>query len=148
MSLRGKLTLMFLGALQVTFLTALGAFFAVQSWQLLTDDLTLIHAQNVRLERVLDDPRAGAPLRGLRHHAQTLEEAELIDALDAARNGGGSVAEPAQRLKSYYHGEVKRLRERAHSVTRLSTGLFVAIVTLVLAGSITLVTRTGPCCRS
>jgi signal transduction histidine kinase len=134
MSLRGKLTLMFFGALQVTFLTAVGAFWAVQSWQLLTDDLTLIHAQNVRLEHVLDDPRADAAVRGLHHHAQTLEEAELIDALDAARTTAGNVTEAAQRLKTYYHGEVKRLRERAHFVTRLSTGLFAAIVTLVLAG--------------
>src|SRR5439155_2932166 len=71
-------------------------------------------------------------VRGLRRHAQTLEEAELIDAIEAARDGG--VAEAAQRLKTYYHGEVKRLRERARFVTRLSTGLFAAIVTLVLAG--------------
>ena len=134
MSLRGKLTLMFFGALQVTFLTAVGAFWAVQSWQVLTDDLTLIHAQNVRLERILDGPRDAASVRGLRRHAQTLEEAELADALAGAFAGAGNVTDAAQRLKRYYHGEVSRLRERAGFVTRLSTGLFVAIVTLVLAG--------------
>ncbi len=134
MSLRGKLALMFFGALQVTFLTAVGAFWAVQSWQVLTDDLTLIHAQNVRLERILDDPRAAASVRALRHHAQRQEEAELIDGLGAALGGGSGVAEAAQPLKRYYHSEVNRLRERAGFVTRLSTGLFVAIVTLVLAG--------------
>src|SRR5206468_6435817 len=110
MSLRAKLTLMFFGALQVTFLTAVGAFWAVQSWQLLTDDLTLIHAQNVRLERVLDDPRADGAVGGLHNHAQSLAEAELIDTLDVARNDPGRVAEAAQRLKGYYRGEVKRLR--------------------------------------
>jgi two-component system, NtrC family, sensor histidine kinase HydH len=134
MSLRGKLTLMFFGALQVTFLTAVAAFWAVQSWQLLTDDLTLIHAQNVRLEHVEDDPAAEASIRVLRRHAQTLEEANLIDALASARDRPGGVPEAAQHLKKYYHAEVNQLRDRAGFVTRLSTGLFVAIVTLVMAG--------------
>jgi two-component system sensor histidine kinase AtoS len=137
MSLRAKLTLMFFGALQVTFLTAVGAFWAMQSWQLLADDLTLIHAQNVRLEQLVDvapDRRAESFLHALRRHAQTLEEAKLVDGVRAALAGGTSLAEPAQRLKRYYHGEVRRLGERSAFVTRLSTGLFVAIVTLVLAG--------------
>ncbi|HYR96610.1 MAG TPA: ATP-binding protein [Candidatus Binatus sp.] len=139
MSLRSKLTLLFLGALQVTFLTAVGTFWAVQSWQLLTDDLTVIHEQNLRLERALDaaggGPRsAERHVRALRRHAQTLEEAELVDGLARALRGSAPAAEPAQRLKKYYHAQVKRLRERAGFVTRLSTGLFVAIVTLVLAG--------------
>jgi signal transduction histidine kinase len=127
MTLRSKLTVLFFAALQVTFLTAVGTFWAVQSWQLLTDDLTLIHDQNLRLERAVDGGRPAA-LRALRHHAQSLEEVELVDAL--ATNPG----EGAQRLKKFYHAEVNRLRERARFVTRLSTGLFLAIVTLVLAG--------------
>jgi hypothetical protein len=142
MTLRSKLTLMFFGALQVTFLTAVGTFWAVQSWQLLTDDLTLIHDQNLRLEDALEAPTAGTPGRGaayvrsLRRHAQTLTEANLIDGFDAARTAADAAAatSAAQRLKRYYHGQVKRLRERSHFVTRLSTGLLVAIVTLVLTG--------------
>jgi two-component system sensor histidine kinase HydH len=127
MTLRSKLTVLFFAALQVTFLTAVGTFWAVQSWQLLTDDLTLIHDQNLRLERVVDGGHPAA-LRALRHHAQSLEEVELVNAL------AGNPAEGAQRLKKFYHAEVNRLRERARFVTRLSTGLFLAIVTLVLAG--------------
>ena len=135
MSLRAKLTLLFVGALQVSFLTAVGAFWGVQSWQLLADDLTLIHAQNVRLEHVLDAPQhAAGSLRALRRHAQTLEEVQLIDGVDAAVAETGGVGDAGQRLKKYYHGEVNRLRDRSRFVTRLSTGLFAAIVTLVLAG--------------
>src|SRR4030095_9163042 len=104
MTLRSKLTVMFFGALQVTFLTAVGTFWAVQSWQLLTDDLTLIHDQNQRLERVLDRSRPGA-LRALRPHAQTLEEVELVDAL-------GTNGDAGQRLKKFYQAQVNRLRER------------------------------------
>jgi signal transduction histidine kinase len=143
MTLRSKLTLMFFGALQVTFLTAVGTFWAVQSWQLLTDDLTLIHDQNLRLEHALEGAspagnpgRGAAYVRSLRRHAQTLAEANLIDAFDTARATGDAAMamSTAQRLKRYYHGQVKRLRERSHFVTRLSSGLLVAIVTLVLTG--------------
>jgi len=142
MTLRSKLTLMFFGALQVTFFTAVGTFWAVQSWQLLTDDLTLIHDQNLRLEHALETPTAGTPGRGgayvrsLRKHAQNLAEANLIDAFDSARGAAdpATAVSAAQRLKRYYHGQVKRLRERSHFVTRLSSGLLVAIVTLVLTG--------------
>jgi signal transduction histidine kinase len=142
MTLRAKLTLMFFGALQVTFLTAVGTFWAVQSWQLLTDDLTLIHDQNLRLEHALEGTaatagnpgRGAAYVRSLRRHAQTLTEANLIDAFDAARTAGDAATAAAQRLKRYYHGQVKRLRERSHFVTRLSSGLLVAIVLLVLTG--------------
>src|SRR3989475_2961049 len=137
MTLRSKLTLMFFGALQVTFLTAVGTFWAVQSWQLLTDDLTLIHEQNVRLEHVLDGgtaPQRAAFLRALRHHAQTLEEIELIDRLAAADGEAVASANAAQPLQKHYHAQVGRLRERARFVTRLSSGLLVAVVGLVLAG--------------
>ncbi|HUE31196.1 MAG TPA: ATP-binding protein [Verrucomicrobiae bacterium] len=136
MTLRSKLTLMFFGALQVTFLTAVGTFWAVQSWQLLTDDLALIHEQNGRLEHALDGTaeQRAAFLRALRHHAQTLEEIELIDRLAAADGEAAPSADAAQPLKKYYHAQVSRLRERARFVTRLSTGLLVAVVGLVLAG--------------
>src|SRR5581483_5076887 len=146
MTLRAKLTLMFFGALQVTFLTAVGTFWAVQSWQLLTDDLTLIHAQNLRLERTLEGaaafagttlpPEIPARVTTLREHAQTVEEADLIDGLGRALATPGPARgeEAGQRLKKYYAGEVRRAREQARFVTRLSTGLFFAIVTVVLAG--------------
>src|SRR5439155_13035964 len=37
-------------------------------------------------------------------------------------------------LKKYYHAEVRRLQDRSGVVTRLSTGLFAAIVMVVMAG--------------
>ena len=153
MTLRSKLTLMFLGAMQVAFLTAVGTFWAVQSWQLLTDDLALVHEQNLRLERALEGsaagtepvalaarPRAAAAFRSLRDHAQTLEEADLVDALGRTISGPGEAGNPGAvrdavvRLKGYYQAQVKALRERARFVTHLSTGLFIGIVALVLGG--------------
>ncbi len=75
MTLRSKLNLMFLGALQVTFLTAVFTFWAVQRWRLLADDLTLIQDQNVRLEHVIREAARGAVPnpRKLRDHAQNLD---------------------------------------------------------------------------
>ena len=165
MTLRSKLTLMFLGAMQVAFLTAVGTFWAVQSWQLLADDLTVIQEQNSRLERILEVPVPRAPgeatarqpihsrtvrsFLALRHHAQTLEEADLIESLGSAlglpsRRGGrrageraappSSVPDAAGRLKRFYRAQMNALHGRARFVTRLSTGLVFAIVGLVLAG--------------
>lgn len=155
MTLRAKLGLLFLGAVQVAFFTAVGAFWAVQSWQLLTDDLTMIHAQNLRLERLLEKAGGGpgidAPsarvrpavlgaLRALREHAQTQEETERIAPIERLlgnRHGTAEVSAPALKraarsLKAYYHAQVGVLRSRARFVTRLSTGLFIAIVVVVL----------------
>src|SRR5262249_7920236 len=89
---------------------------------------------NVGVERAVDGGPGPIYLQALRHHAQTLEEADLVDALAAAFQGRGDPADAAQRLKKYYHSEVNRLRDRSAFVTRLSTGLLIAIVTLVLAG--------------
>ncbi len=146
MTLRTKLSLMFFGAVQVAFLTAVGSFWGVQSWQLLTDDLTFIHAQSRRLQRLIDAPDDAHLLTVLQDHVQTLEESERVAALAVAlgRDAGaarvaspGAVASPNLRragrdLQRYYDGEVQRLRARARLVTRLSTVLFFSIVAVVL----------------
>jgi signal transduction histidine kinase len=136
MTLRAKLSLMFFGALQVTFLTGVATFWALQSWQLLADDLAMIHEQNLRVEGVVEGgPHANGQLRALRRHAQTLEEVQLVDALvHAIATPGGIARDAAERLKRYYHNEVNRLREQSRFVTRLSTGLLIGIVALVLTG--------------
>ena len=152
MSLRAKLGLLFLAALQVTFLTAVAAFWGMQSWQLLTDDLTLIHEQSLRLDEILDQQRReGAAartaehqeLKHLREQAQTLEETDKVDGLAAALGETASspeahaevVRSAAAALRAFYHGQVERLRDRARFVTRLSAGLLVAIVVIVLGAS-------------
>jgi len=148
MTLRSKLSLMFFGALQVTFFTAVGAFWAVQSWQLLTDDLALVQAQNLRLETVLeggavstgtlkDRPQDTDAFHELRDHIQNAEERGLVDALGEAFTkppDSAAVRDAVTHLRSYYQTRVKTLHERAGFVTQLSTGLFVGIVALVLGG--------------
>src|SRR4030095_5576048 len=106
MTLRAKLSLMFFGALQVTFLTGVATFCAVQSWQLLADDLAMIHEQNLRVEHAVEGGRrADRELRAIRRHAETLEEVRLVDGLAHALSGPAAVAtEAADKLKRHYHG--------------------------------------------
>ncbi|HZR81639.1 MAG TPA: HAMP domain-containing sensor histidine kinase [Candidatus Binatia bacterium] len=59
MTLRARLTLLFVAGVQVTFLSAVAAYWAVQSWRVLTDDVTLVSDQNVRLDRVLEAAARG-----------------------------------------------------------------------------------------
>jgi len=125
----------------VGFLTAVGSFWGVQSWQLLTDDLTFIHAQSRRLQRLMDAP-GNDRLTLLRDHVLTLEEGERVAALATALAGGAAADAPqaasaalrraGRDLQRYYDGEVQRLRARARFVTRLSTGVFFGIVAVVL----------------
>jgi signal transduction histidine kinase len=144
MTLRAKLGLLFLAALQVTFLTAVAAFWGMQSWQLLTDDLTLIHEQSLRLDQALDravrEPGGTEQpeLAALREQAQTVEEVERVGRLTAALTGaarGDEVRRAAADLRGFYHAEVGRLRDRAGFVTHLSSGLLVAIIVIVLGAT-------------
>jgi signal transduction histidine kinase len=136
MTLRAKLGLLFMAAVEVMFLTAVMSFWAAQSVQGVNDDLALVHEQNVNLERVLNGrtpARRLHSLRALRRHAQTLEEMDLIAALGDAR-AEALPSDAAQALKRYYQRQASSLRESARSVNRRSTALFVAIVVVVLAG--------------
>lgn len=148
MSLRAKLGLLFLAALQVTFLTAVAAFWGMQSWQLLTDDLTLIHEQGLLLDQILDvslrNPASAdrSGLAALRKQAQTVEESDRVERLASALGRAGSpddteeIRRAAGDLRGFYHGQVEQLRARARFVTRLSSGLLVAIILIVLGATL------------
>jgi signal transduction histidine kinase len=149
-TLRAKLGLLFLGALQVTFFAAVATFWAVQALRQLTEDLTMIDAQNGRAERLVDGAGGGrltaAPvmhsIAELSEHAQTLEEKERVDALvravtTAAPGDRTAISAASQRLKDYYHNEVSELRDEARSVTRVSLILVFVVGGLVLAGMMT-----------
>jgi len=145
MTLRARLTLVFLAGVEVTFLSAVAAYWGLQSWRLLTDDLTVIHEQSRRLAPVLDqlaahrttreDGRVMDALDGLRRNVQTLDESERVDALVAAVDTGAAqrTRRAVWRLSRYYQDEQRRLRERGALLARVSNGLLAAIVGLVVA---------------
>ena len=146
MMLRSRLTLLFLAAVQVTFVSALAAYWGFQSWRLVTDELTMIHEQHRRLTVVLDRLSAHATrmagsaevrsaLDGLRSGAQTVDESERVGALAAAVENGSPARtrRAVRRLGRYYDHEHRRLRARGAFLARVSNVLLVAIVGLVIA---------------
>ncbi len=146
MTLRSRLTLLFLAAVEVTFLSAVAAYWGLQSWRLTTDELTVIHAQHRRLGAVLDrlatqrpglevDARVIGALDGVRKSVQTVDESERVEALAAAVRAGSPqrTRRAVKQLSRYYQGEHRRLRERGASLARVSNALLAGIVGLVIA---------------
>ena len=147
MTLRSRLTLLFLAAVEVTFLSAVAAYWGLQSWRLMTDELTIIHEQHRRLGVVLDrlaaapqhlqsDARVTEALDGLRQGVQTVDESARVEALaTAVRSSAAQRARRAVRqLARYYHHEHRRLHDRGVFLARVSNTLLAAIVGLVIAG--------------
>jgi signal transduction histidine kinase len=146
MSLRSRLTLLFLLAVEVTFLSAVAAYWGLQSWRVVLDDLTIVHAQDRRLAVVLDqlgiptpalasDVRVRHALAGLRRDAQTVDESERIAALGAAveRDARPEIRRAVRRLARYYEHQHRRLRAAGDFLAGMSNGLIAAIVGLVIA---------------
>lgn len=148
MTLRARLTLLFLGALQATFLCAVAAYWAVGSWRVLADDLALIPEQTVRLDRLLDavaatggvpsltNERAASALAALQRHAQTRDEAREVERVATALRDGDprALRSAARQLRAHYRGELRQHRRRAGALVRVSDGLVVGIVLVVTAG--------------
>jgi hypothetical protein len=145
-TLRSRLTLLFLAAVQVTFLSAVGAYWGLQSWRLVTDELVAIHAQHGRLGIVLDrlatqpaalagDPSIRDALAAMRRDAQTVDETERVDALVADVEAGAldPVRGAIRDLTDYYEAEVRRLRARGAFLGRASIWLLAGITGLVIA---------------
>jgi signal transduction histidine kinase len=145
-TLHVRLTLLFLAAVQVTFLSAVGAYWAIQSWQLVTDEHTALHHQQIRLGAVLDrvaakrrtlagDDRLLQEVASLRRNAQTVDESERVERL-AHAVGAGSPARTRQsvrRLTRFYEDELGRLADRRSALGGLSNVLLGGIVILVIA---------------
>lgn len=147
MTLRARLTLLFLGALQATFLCAVAAYWAIGSWRVLNHDLARIPEQSVRLDRVLDaaalaeaDPsraerRGDHALTELQGHVQTRDEGRAIERLATAVDHGDPrrLRQAARRLRAYYRTALQQQRKRASQLVRMSDGLVIAIVVVVTA---------------
>lgn len=149
MTLYARLTLLFLAAVQVTFLSAVGAYWAIQSWQLVADEHTVLHHQQIRLGVVLDrvaaerrafaaDPRVQKTVSDLRRNAQTVDETELVERLQRAVVVGSPARTrgAVQRLTRHYESELGRLATRRSDLGNLSNVLLGGIVALVIASFI------------
>ena len=149
MTLYARLTLLFLAAVQVTFLSAVGAYWAIQSWRLVADEHSALHRQQIRVGAVLDrvaaarrgfatDDRLRQTLVDLRRNVQTVDETDQVARLERAVAAGSAVRtrEGARRLTRHYEGEIGRLADRRTALGGLSNVLLGGIVALVIASFI------------
>lgn len=150
MTLRARLTLLFLAALQATFLCAVAAYWAVTSWRVLFDEMAHVPEQTVRIDRLLDavaeatavaapvrDDRAvRSALARLERHAQTQDEARAVRRVASALQDGDAerLRRAVHRLRAHHQAELRRERRRARALARVSDGLVVVIVAVVTAG--------------
>lgn len=150
MTLRARLTLLFLAAVQATFLCAVAAYWAVTSWRVLFDEMAHVPEQTVRIDRLLDvvgdaTTRATAPaddaavrsaLARLERHAETQDEARAVGRVASALRTGERerLRRAVHRLRDHHRAELRRQQRRARELARVSDGLVLAIVAVVTAG--------------
>lgn len=150
MTLRARLTLLFLAALQATFLCAVAAYFAVTSWRVLFDEMAHVPEQTVRIDRLLEavaaanaaamppsgDPAVQAALAQLARHVQTHNEARAVRRVASALLGGdpARLRRAVHGLRGHHRAELRRDRRRARDLVRVSDGLVGMIVVVVTAG--------------
>lgn len=146
MTLHSRLTLLFLVAVQMTFVSAIGAYWGLQSWRLIADELVLVHTQQRRLGIVLDrlaaggaglatDPGVASALAALAEGARTSDESERVAHVVAAvrATAPGDVRRAVRRLGRYYDRELRRVHDRGLGLARVSNWLLAGIVGLVIA---------------
>ncbi|MBY0279377.1 HAMP domain-containing histidine kinase, partial [Candidatus Binatia bacterium] len=150
MTLRARLTLLFLAAVQATFLCAVAAYWAVTSWRVLFDEMAHVPEQTVRIDRLLDavagatatgtpprDDRAvQSALARLERHAQTQDEARAARRVASALGGGDRerLRRAVHQLRDHHRAELRREQRRARELARISDGLVLGIVVVVTAG--------------
>ncbi|HEY0303199.1 MAG TPA: ATP-binding protein, partial [Rhizomicrobium sp.] len=141
MTLRARLTLLLLGAVEVTFISAVGAYWGLRSWRNLADELTLIHEQQRALLALTtaiavpdgNDGEARAALETLQRNAQTVDESEHVERLATAARSARPLQTQVRALADYYEREQSRIRARGAALAQISNALLVAIVVLVIA---------------
>jgi signal transduction histidine kinase len=140
-SVRLRLSLLFLGAVETSFLIAVAVFWQNQSWAQLLAGRTLNQRQQAMIGRVLaaPGPPSANDARALDGLAQTIVESELVRAAaDAALRADVAAARASlEALARIYRGNGARLEERQRSLDGLgavvlATLLAVAVVQAAL----------------
>jgi signal transduction histidine kinase len=139
-TLRARLSVLFLAAIEVTFLAGVGAWWGLGSWRGLVVDLTLLQEQRVRVEPFVEfvpgavpATRIRAALGDLARQAGTRDEAQRVSRLAVAvGRDPAAVRGAAGRLAHYYDTQHRLLRVRLERLTRTSTALVVGVVGLMI----------------
>ncbi len=139
-SVRRRLSLLFLGAVETAFLAAIAVFWLSNSWQQLIDDLALNQRQQAVLARFLHptSPVSGDDLTAIDALVQTVPERTLVAAAHAAMSRGNisGAREVMEQLGSRYHTAEARLGRRRRRLGRLETGLVLSLVGIGLVQAV------------
>ncbi|HZR82540.1 MAG TPA: ATP-binding protein [Candidatus Binatia bacterium] len=141
-SVRLRLSLLFLAAVETSFLIAVAVFWQNNSWAQLLAERTLNQRQQALVERLTASPAppTGADLAALDGLVQTVEEGDLArqSASAASAGDGAGLRGSLARLADIYAGIGARLEQRQRWVgsldtTVLATLLAIAVLQAVLS---------------
>ncbi len=130
-SIRLRLSLLFLGAVETSFLVALVVFWQSNSFERVVARIVLNERQAAAVERVAASPRdAVAQLTEIAESAQTVREAELVDAaLRSAQAGDQAALERAlDGLREHYVDVERRLEARRQWIGSLDVVVLAALL--------------------
>lgn len=128
-SLRNRLTLIFLSSVQTGILVALVLFWLNGNWVWLLHDLEILHRERGAAERVLREPRRAEALDALRSAATNRSTYKAVEAMAAMRGRRAAVATAQSlRLVSDVSARQARLHQRLRWLSRVGGWLVVATV--------------------
>jgi signal transduction histidine kinase len=131
-SIRSRLSLLLLVAVETTFLVGVGMFWLNDSWQRLLDDLTLNRRQQSALQHLLAsrDENLRPQLRVVAESARTVEEHTLAAAATRALRSGDDAAVDhlARQLLERYEAAERQLEGRKRWLVHVSSSLVIVLV--------------------
>jgi signal transduction histidine kinase len=130
-SVRVRLSLLFLAAVQTGFLAAIAYFWLSASWQQLLADLSLHQRQQSRLEHLqLGRESASKELKQIEDHVEGAAERAVVRRAREALGKGDLLAagNEVRSLSSRYLALGRRLEERRGWLSRMDAALVLALV--------------------
>jgi two-component system NarL family sensor kinase len=133
-SIRLRLSLLFLAAVETSFLVAVVVFWQSNSWEQLLADLRLAQRQSAAVERAAttSGPEQASRLRDIEARAKSAPEAELAQtAVRAAASGDAPGIERAlSGLRQLYAADAERLEGRRAWIGDLDTVVLLTLLVL------------------
>jgi two-component system sensor histidine kinase UhpB len=135
-SVRLRLSVLFLGAVETAFLIAVAVFWQNNSWAQLLDDLTLNERRRtaVQLLRLAEPAALPTGIEQLGGLAQTVAEDEHTSAANTAlrRGDAAAVERELAALGAFYDGVAARLESRRRSISALGIPVLAALLAIAV----------------
>ena len=140
-SVRLRLSLLFLGAVETSFLIAVAVFWQSTSWAQIVDDVRLTQYQRAAVEQLLLDPDdlAGESGRALERLASTVDQSALASAaVSAARSGDFElVRQELRALASLLDATDRRIEARRGLIGGLAIPVLAILLGIAVLQAVT-----------